>query len=63
MNTDEKSVAFSNRLFQPLKVFISAINGENLEAEKALITTSNLQWNHVDRRCQLWQVSYALTIS
>ena len=29
--------------------------GENLKAEKALITRSNLQWNGVNSGCQLWQ--------
>jgi hypothetical protein len=39
---------------------ITAISGENLEAEKPLITRSNLQWNHVYRGCQLWQVTESL---
>jgi hypothetical protein len=29
--------------------------GGNLKAQKPWITKTNLQWNHVDRGCQLWQ--------
>ena len=35
---------------------LSAMIGENLKLEKALITKTNLQQNQVDRDCQLWQV-------
>jgi hypothetical protein len=34
--------------------------GENLEPEKHFITKSNLQWNHVERCCQLWRAAESL---
>jgi len=39
------------------KLAISAMIGENLKLEKALITETNLQQNQTDRDYQLWQVS------